>query len=93
MSASGQTIAASFPPLAFHVSKDHHGDPTSARSNVQFQGDALESLCSTCSDKFSGTSGAGETDLVNARVGSDPGAKIVVATQRLHNSGWKEFLS
>lgn len=58
----------------------------------QLQSDALERLCAALHDALARGGRAGEADLVDAGVGGEPGAEVVVAAERLEDAGREDLL-
>jgi hypothetical protein len=59
---------------------------------AELQSDTLESLGGRLHNLLTSECGAGEGDLVNARVGCEPWAKVVIAADNLDDTGWEEVL-
>lgn len=64
-----------------HVGKD-----------LQFKGDSLQSLGRTLHDLLAGKSRTSEGDLIRARMGGKPRAKVVITTQDLDDTGREVLL-
>lgn len=89
ISTSGQTIAASLPPLPRLALTGYR---RTKYSDSQFQRDTLQRWGRSCHDLLSSSGRSSERDLGNIWMRRHPRPQVVVASQGLNNTRREELL-